>query len=46
MIPPKASAAFVAPMEEVLDTYEKPYDPARPVVCVDAPRKGGKAASD
>jgi len=22
-------------MEDVLDTYEKPYDPARPVVCVD-----------
>lgn len=39
VIPPKASAAFVAPMEDVLDTYEKPYDPARPVVCVD---EGGK----
>ncbi len=38
-MPPKASAAFVAPMEDVLDVYEKPYDPARPVVCVD---EGGK----
>jgi len=39
VIPPKASASFVANMEDVLDTYEKPYDPARPVVCVD---EGGK----
>jgi len=39
VIPPKASAAFVAPMEDVLDTYAKPYDPSRPVVCVD---EGGK----
>ena len=39
VIPPKASASFVAPMEDVLDTYEKPYDSARPVVCVD---EGGK----
>ena len=39
MIPPKASASFVANMEDVLDTYETPYDPAYPVVCVD---EGGK----
>ena len=26
-------------MEDVLDTYARPYDPARPVVCVD---EGGK----
>lgn len=39
MIPPKASAAFVANMEDVLDTYAKPLDPKRPVVCVD---EGGK----
>ena len=39
VIPPKVSAAFVAPMEDVLDVYEKPYDPAYPVVCVD---EGGK----
>ena len=32
---PEASAAFVAQMEEVLDTYEKPYDPAHPVICLD-----------
>ena len=35
MIPPKADAEFVANMEEVLETYEKPYDPSRPVVCMD-----------
>lgn len=39
VIPPKANAGFVANMEDVLDTYAKPSDPARPVVCVDA---GGK----
>jgi len=26
-------------MEDVLDTYEKPYDPSKPVICVD---EGGK----
>lgn len=35
VIPPKADAEFVASMEEVLDTYEKPYDPACPVLCMD-----------
>lgn len=35
MIAPKASAAFVANLEDVLDTYARPYDPARPVVCID-----------
>jgi hypothetical protein len=39
VIPPKASAGFVANMEDVLDTYAKPHDPSRPVVCVD---EGGK----
>lgn len=39
VIPPKASAAFVANMEDVLDTYAKPLDASRPVVCVD---EGGK----
>ena len=32
---PAASAAFVAQMEEVLDTDEKPCDPAHPVICLD-----------
>lgn len=35
VIPPKTSATFVANMEDVLDVYEKPYDPAYPVVCMD-----------
>lgn len=35
VIPPEADAEFVAGMEEVLETYEKPYDPRCPVVCMD-----------
>ena len=35
VIPPEANAEFAANMEEVLATYEKPYDPARPVLCMD-----------
>ena len=35
VIPPAADAEFVACMEEVLDTYEKSYDPACPVLCMD-----------
>lgn len=35
VIPPEADGEFVAHMEEVLDTYEKPYDPAIPVLCMD-----------
>ena len=26
---------YIAKMEDVLETYEKPYDPAQPVVCLD-----------
>lgn len=39
MIPPKASAAFVAAMEDVLAVYTRPYDPARPLVCLDETSK-------
>jgi len=35
VIPPKQNARFVWRMEEVLDLYEEPYDPKRPVVCFD-----------
>ena len=35
VIPPEADAEFVAHMEEVLETYEKPYDSAHPVLCMD-----------
>ena len=34
-IPSKEDADFVACMEDVLDVYELPYNPARPVVCMD-----------
>ena len=34
-IPPEATADFVWPMEDVLDVYHRPYDPQRPVVCLD-----------
>jgi hypothetical protein len=34
-LPPKASAEFVAPMEDVLEVYHRPHDPRRPVVCMD-----------
>lgn len=32
---PEADASFVAPMEEVLDVYERAYDPLFPTVCLD-----------
>ena len=35
MIPPEANAEFVANMEEVLEVYERAYDPCVPVVCMD-----------
>ena len=35
VIPPDADGEFVANMEEVLETYEKAYDPDCPVVCMD-----------
>jgi DDE superfamily endonuclease len=34
-IPPKQSAEFVYHMEDVLEVYKRPYDPQRPVVCMD-----------
>jgi hypothetical protein len=35
VIPPEADAEFVACMEDVLDVYERPYDPKCPVVNMD-----------
>lgn len=35
MIPPQHNADFVAHMEDVLDVYERAYDPDYPVVCMD-----------
>jgi hypothetical protein len=26
---------YIRKMEDVLETYEKPYDPSEPVVCLD-----------
>jgi hypothetical protein len=35
VIPPEQNAEFVARMEDVLEVYRRPYDPQRPVVCLD-----------
>jgi hypothetical protein len=35
VIPPGANASFLAAMEDVLETYQKPRDPDRPLVCLD-----------
>jgi DDE superfamily endonuclease len=35
VIPPVADSEFVAAMEEVLETYARPYDARRPVLCMD-----------
>lgn len=39
MIAPDASAGFVANMEDVLEVYQRPHDPARPLVCLDETSK-------
>ena len=39
MIPPDANAAFVATMEDVLEVYQRPHDPQRPLVCLDETSK-------
>ena len=39
MIPPDANAGFVAAMEDVLEAYQKPRDPDRPLVCLDETSK-------
>jgi hypothetical protein len=39
VIPPEANAEFVAAMEDVLEVYSRPYDPERPVVCLDETSK-------
>lgn len=38
-IPPEENAAFVQAMEDVLEVYHRPYDPARPQVCLDESSK-------
>ncbi|MCS7459210.1 IS630 family transposase [Paenibacillus doosanensis] len=32
---PEASGEFVARMEDVLDVYQRPHDPKRPLICLD-----------
>jgi hypothetical protein len=39
VIAPEASAGFVANMEDVLEVYQRPRDPRRPVVCLDETSK-------
>ena len=39
VIPPDASAAFVADMEDVLEVYQRLHDPQRPLVCLDETSK-------
>lgn len=39
MIPPEQNADFVCAMEDVLEVYHRPLDPARPVVCFDEASK-------
>jgi hypothetical protein len=38
-LPEGPSADFVASMEDVLEVYHRPYDPQRPVVCMDESSK-------
>jgi hypothetical protein len=38
-IPPQANAEFVWKMEDVLEVYKRPYNPQRPVVCLDETSK-------
>jgi hypothetical protein len=38
-IPPEQNASFVQAMEDVLEVYQRPYDPACPQVCLDETSK-------
>ena len=39
VIPPQASGAFVAAVEDVPEVYARPRDPERPLVCLDETSK-------
>jgi hypothetical protein len=39
VLPPKQNADFVCAMEDVLEVYQRPYDPKRPQVCFDEASK-------
>lgn len=38
-LPPQQDARFVAAMEDVLEVYTRPYNPMRPLVCLDEAAK-------
>ena len=38
-IPPATNAAFVWAMEDILEVYRRPYDPNKPLVCMDETTK-------
>ena len=38
-IPPQKNGAFVQAMEDVLEVYHRPWDSARPQVCLDETSK-------
>jgi hypothetical protein len=38
-IPPEANAEFVAALEDVLEVYQRPPDPQRPLLCMDEASK-------
>ena len=46
MIAPQASAGFVANMDDVLEVYQRPHDPLRPVVCLDETSKSPESKAD
>ena len=35
VIPPEHDAEFAANMEDVLEAYERPYNPDQPLICTD-----------
>jgi hypothetical protein len=39
VIPPKANPDFVCHMEDVLEVYQRPYEPLRPLICMDETSK-------
>ena len=39
MLPKEANAEYVCAMEDVLEVYTRPYEPKRPVVCLDEASK-------
>jgi hypothetical protein len=39
VLPPEQNADFVCAMEDVLEVYQRPYDPRRPQVCFDESSK-------